>query len=368
MRGSIVKKGNKWYIVVDERDERNKRKRKWISGFNTEKEAEKALPQILLDLQNGQLIDNTNITVREFLERFLEKKKGKVTASTYDRYRLAINRGIDILGPDKRVQKVKPADIQRLSDELSAQLSPNGALSYYRVINTAFRTALGEILKSNPFDSESVMAPRAQKTKMKTWSEEHIKIFLNAVRGHVMYLVTVLAVTCGLRRGEILGLQWEDVDFINKRLNIVNSLVHVNNELILQDTKTSGSRRSVALPTIAIEALKEQKSRQDFYRSKLGEGNYIESDYVCTWEDGRPIPPKYVNKKMSRIYKKLDIPKIRFHDLRHTHATLLLKSNVNIKVIQERLGHSRVSITLDTYSHLTDDMQKEAADTMDSLF
>ena len=154
----------------------------------------------------------------------------------------------------------------------------------------------------------------------------------------------------------------------NKKLNIINSLVQVGNELILQETKTSGSRRSIALPEVAIKALETQKEKQEMYREALGEGNYIESDYVCTWEDGRPVPPKYVNKKMSRLYERLEIPKIRFHDLRHTHASLLLKSKVNIKVIQERLGHSRVSITLDTYSHLTDDMQQEAADKMDSLF
>jgi len=367
MRGSIVKKNHKWYIVVDSTDENGKRKRKWISGFNTQKEAEKKLPEILQQLNTNTFVDTNNITLRDYMQLWLEDyAKPNVAPTTYDKYTYAANKVSEILG-NMKLQQIKPIHIQQLVNKLNnSDVTPSTVLSYYRVLNTAINQAVKwQFIQYNP--CVAVTPPRNTKNKMMILDQDEIQILLDKSKDHVLYPVIVLALLCGLRRGEILGLKWENIDFFSGVIHLENNLVMANNESILKETKTSTGRRAVDISSNVVEVLKKVKKQKMSYKLLYG-SSYHDSNFVCTWEDGRPFRPDYIPKAFAKILVSANLPKIRFHDLRHTHASILLKSGIHPKVVQERLGHSSISITLDTYSHLVPSLQKSAAEKMATMF
>lgn len=183
-----------------------------------------------------------------------------------------------------------------------------------------------------------------------------------------MYLPLVLALTCGMRRGEILGLQWDDIDFNSNTININNNLIYTKeNDLELVSPKTDTSVGIIAMLPLTIDALKEAQKKQKENKLLFGE-KYNKNNFVCTWNDRRPIRPDYATNTIKKLLKKCELPDIRFHDLRHTHATLLLLKKVNPKVVSERLRHSDISITLNTYSHVLPQMQEEAVSKLSEIF
>lgn len=367
MRGSIVKKGKKWYIIVEMKDENGKRKRKWLSGFTSEKEAEKKLPEVLQQLNTNSFVDTNNITLRDYLQLWLKDyAKHNVAPTTYDKYSYASNKISEILG-NMKLQQIKPLHIQQFVNKLNnSDLSSSTVLSYFRVLNAAINQAVKwQLLLYNP--CEAITPPRNKQSKMMILDQEEIQILLNESKDHIIYPVIVLALLCGLRRGEILGLQWENIDFYSGTIHLENNLVRANNKVILKETKTATGRRAVDISTNVVDVLKKIKKQKMHYKQLYG-SSYHDNNFVCTWEDGRPFRPDYIPKAFAKILANADLPKIRFHDLRHTHASILLKSGVHPKVVQERLGHSSISITLDTYSHLVPSLQRSAAEKMATMF
>lgn len=171
-----------------------------------------------------------------------------------------------------------------------------------------------------------------------------------------------------MRRGEILALRWSDVNFANKTIRVTKSRVRAaNNEIIEKTPKTDSSIRTIAVPKITINELRREKERQEQNKKDLGP-MYKNQDYVVCWDNGEPFKPNYVSQNFRKVRKKLKLPDISFHDLRHTHATLLLEQQVHPKIVQERLGHSTITTTLDTYSHILPNIQQEAAEKMDDIF
>jgi integrase len=164
----------------------------------------------------------------------------------------------------------------------------------------------------------------------------------------------------GMRRGEVLGLKWEDIDFEAGRLAVRRSLIPLGGDVIVSEPKTARGRRSIALDPETVEVLKTQAARQLAEQEKWGEA-WTDSGYICTKEDGTPYHPEVVSRYFRQALKEAKLPTIRPHDLRHTHATLALRAGIHPKVVSERLGHATVSITLDTYSHAIPAMQEEAA-------
>ncbi len=168
-----------------------------------------------------------------------------------------------------------------------------------------------------------------------------------------------------MRKGEILGLKWKNCDLENARLSVSQtSLSKVKEGLVFQEPKTKGSKRTISLPSFAVQCLKKHKALQDELKLKFGNA-YEDNDLVVASGLGRPIDPADINRDMKYVIKKYNLPPISFHDLRHTHATTLLLLGENPKVVSERLGHANVGITLDTYSHVLPDMQKDLAKNFD---
>jgi integrase len=361
MRGHVRKRGSTWCVVVDVgRNERGKRVQKWHSGFGRRKDAERALTEILGRLESGAYVEPSKLTVRGFLEdEWLPAVRASLRPLTFESYELNIVRVVDSIG-SVRLQQLTPAVLNRLYGELGQGLSARSV----RYVHTVLRHALADAVKwnrlvRNPADAaEPPSAKAAKAPPMRTWSAAELRAFLDHVADDRLYAAYHLAATTGLRRGELLGLRWRDVDLDASRLAVVQTIVGKRQ---VSQPKTDRSRRSVALDPATVAALREHRKRQLQERLAWGPAYESEHDLVFCGEDGSPIWPRSLSRAFERHARQAGLLAIRLHDLRHTHATLALQAGVHPKVVSERLGHLGVGITLDTYSHAIPAMQEDAA-------
>jgi integrase len=275
------------------------------------------------------------------------------------------------------LDKLRPIHIQKYYSQklVSGRIDGNGGLSarsvhhHHRVLSEALEYAVNmQVLANNP--AKSVAPPKPQKKQMNVLTKEQIEILLEGAKksSSRLYEAIYIAINTGMRRGEIGGLRWKDIDFKNNLISIRQTLIRTK-ELGLQlreAAKTDGSRRSIAISDSLIHLLKKMKAKQAQERLHLGP-LYKDNDLVFAHKDGSPIDIDYYSQAFSKLVKRLDLPHVRFHDLRHTHATLLIQQGIHPKVISERLGHTTIAITMDLYSHVMPNMQKEAVQKLDSL-
>jgi len=369
MRGHIRKRGNTYSVVFDiGRNENGKRRQKWVSGFKTKKEAEKYLAEIIAQIEKGQFVEKNEMALQEYLNYWLENyAKTNTAPKTYKRYIELVKHITTYLGKIE-VQKLKPLHVQQFYTALleEGKLSKSTILKIHRVFHLAMKHAVQwQIVNYNVLDA--ITPPRPERIEMKIWDIETANKFLEAIKDDILYIPVLLALHTGMREGEICALKWNDVNLEDGYIVVKATLQKINGKLILKEPKTQKSIRTIALMDSTIKALKEHKERQKQKKALLQE-NYKDENFVCAWDDGRPLDPMYVAKKFPKLIKKYDFSPIRFHDLRHTHATLLLQQGVHPKIVSERLGHSTVNITLDTYSHVLPNIQKEAVKKLNNLF
>ena len=240
-------------------------------------------------------------------------------------------------------------------------LSPRSVHHVHAVLHRACKDAVrwGRLTR-NPVDAADPPRGGGERREMKTWTAEQLRAFLLFVLGERLYALWHTLAMTGMRRGEGLGLRWEDVDFANARLAVRRALIPSGREVVVSEPKTARGRRSIALDPETVEVLKAQAARQLAEQEEWGEG-WVDSGFVFTKENGEPLHPEAVTRYFRQAVKRSMLPTIRLHDLRHTHATLALQAGVHPKVVSERLGHATVAITLDTYSHAIPAMQEEAA-------
>ncbi|MED0680652.1 tyrosine-type recombinase/integrase [Aneurinibacillus thermoaerophilus] len=371
MKGHVRKRGNKWSFVIDiGRDESTgKRRQKRFSGFNTKKEAEKALAQKINELHTGQFVDATKETVGEYLSVWLEDKKAQVRPGTWKSYRWLVNRMVEHIGKVK-LADLKPQHLQKMYNQLQKgerPLSARSVLHAHLVIQEALDRAMkwGMIHRNV---AEAVDAPRPKKVEMSVWNAEQIRQFLEVAKEDRHYIAFLLAITTGMRKGEILGLRWKDIDLERGTLSVRQTFTRAEKGHDFQEPKSSSGLRSIALPPGTIEALRAHKIQQSKEKLKAG-SLYQDVGMVVATSIGTPVLSRNLDRTWFRLMKKAGVPRIRFHDLRHTHATLMLKQGVHPKIVSERLGHSNIGITLDTYSHVLPGLQEAAAKQFDeSLF
>lgn len=201
---------------------------------------------------------------------------------------------------------------------------------------------------------------------MKVWSPEQLRRFLDLVADDRLYAVWLLMATTGMRRGEVVGLRWSDVDLEAGRLSVVQTIVTVNREVLVSEPKTTCGRRSIAFDATTVAALRQLRRRQVEERMALGEA-YQESGLVAVLEDGTPINPRLWTSWFVRHAAASGLPHIRLHDLRRSYATAALGAGIPAKIVSERLGHASIAITLDTYSHVLPNMQEQAAEQVAQL-
>lgn len=378
MRGHVRKRGTKWCFVLDiGRDPiTGKRQQKWFSGFKTKKEAEKEMVSKMNEIEKGTFVVEGNVTLEKFLYSWLEEyAQVHCAPKTFVNYEYVIHKHIIPSLGKMILSEVKPVFIQKYcSDKLiRGRIDGKGGLSagyvsqHYRLLHEIFEHAVKwQIIPTNPV--KSVLPPRIQKKKLNVLTKEQIHLVLQASQGEWYYDPIFLAINTGMRRGEILGLQWQDIDFEKCVISVNRIAQRVKRRgVTLRDTtKTENGRRSIAVSTSVITRLEFIKKEQEKQKTQIGLF-YQDSDLVFATTLGNPRDPDKLSREFAELVRKIAIPHVRFHDLRHSHATLLLKQGEHPKVVAERLGHSTISITMDTYSHVMPNMQKEASERLDSF-
>lgn len=375
MRGHVTQRGTSWYYWVETgRDAAGKRKQLSRGGFATKREAERALSAVVSTIDAGSYVGPTKETITSFFRDWLPSAKSRMRSSTWATYEtLAEKHIVPALG-GVRLSRLTTAQINRFYADLldHGRRDGKGGLSARTVghIHGVLRLALGDAVKwqllaRNP--AEQASPPRKQRKELQVWSAAEARTFLESVRDDRLYVAYALALTTGLRRGELLGLAWRDVDLEAGLLQVRQTVISVNFKVIVSTPKTAAGRRAVAIDPATVELLREHRLRQLRERHLLGLGAQSPDDLVFAAPDGAPLNPALFTDAFDRRVRAAGVARITFHGVRHTAATLMLTAGVHPKVVQERLGHASVSITLDLYSHSVPSLQVEAASKMGAL-
>ncbi len=347
-------------------------KRKYLYG-KTRKEVQEKLRKAQQAVEQGTLVQNTAITVESYLEHWLEVRRSTIKAVTYTSYNSYLHRHVMPALGSVRLQKLTNALLQHFySQLLEDELSPNTV----RLIHTIMSTALDDAVKwkkiaTNP--CKSVTPPRPEKHEMHVLTPEQAQSLLDAARNHRLHCLLTVAITTGMRRGELLALRWSDIHFETARLQVQRTVSYVHPDqtqkhaYVETDPKTASSRRSVSLPQFVLDALKQHRKCQLERRLAVGE-KWQEHDLVFCNTLGGHYGLSALFKEFKQLLKLAGLSDMRFHDLRHSAATILLTMGIHPKVVQEILGHSNVSITLNVYSHVLPSLQREAMDQLDRHF
>jgi integrase len=299
-------------------------------------------------------------TLDEFCVEWLEMVGPTVRATTFVGYQHKVRTIGRYLGGMKLAEITRHTLAVMYRAMIADGLSPRSVAhvhrATHRVLNDAVRWG---VLESNAADQ--VDPPRAGRPTVRTWTAEQARRFLELTAGHRAGTLWRVALTTGMRRSELLGLRWPRVDLEQGMLDVVETLVMVGNQAATAEPKTGSSRRRVALDPVTVQALRDWRERQATKREAFGPG-YDPGDWVWAWEDGRPWRPDWVTHEWRDTVVASGLPDIRFHDLRHTWATLALAAGIPAKVVADRLGHSSVKITLDTYTHHVPELDRRAAE------
>lgn len=367
MRGSITKRGTSWTAVVDLPPDptTGKRRQKRVTA-RTRKDVELEVAKLIGKAQTG-FTDAGKITVRDYLDDWLESVGPSLRPSTARRYRDVVRLHIASQIGNLRLGRLSPGDVQRLyTNRLAAGLSSTSVHHIHAILHRALDQAvkLG-LLTRNVTDA--VDPPRRQNPEMQVWSVSEASRVLAAAEGDELEALWRLAITTGMRRGEILGLRWSDIDFAAGTLAVRRTLSRGStSRLEVGEPKTTAGRRRVALPASTVASLRRHQTRQKSLWLAIGQG-YGDRELVFATVNGTPIHPNTLARAYDKLIARAGVPRIRFHDLRHTSATILLASGEHPKVVQERLGHASISETLDRYSHVSADMQQRAAQRIDAM-
>lgn len=364
MKGYIRKRGNKWSYTVDVgRDPATgKRKQKTKGGFPTKKEAQAALSEFQHELNTGTFIEPSSILMKDFSYEWFESIKHNLRETTAEQYYTKIKNNIVPFLGGLKVQEVKVTHAHSFSVRLLEQYLPSTAHKIYAITKMIMDYAVDlEIVAKNPF--KSVKLIKDKKSKFETWSFEELQKFLMFVKKHDewYYSLFSFAAYTGMRKGEVLGLRKSVIDFDKQILRVTNSVNETKKGVQVGDLKTPSSRRVVSLDEFTMNIIKHMINKNNILKMKLGPA-YEDNDLIFCHPDGKVFRPTSVNRPMKAFIERSGVPKIRFHDLRHTHATLLLELGVNPKVVADRLGHASVKETLDTYSHVSLSMQGNVAE------
>jgi integrase len=364
-RGSIVQRGNSYRVRISYQDDAGKRHQ--ISKTASSKgRAEKLRTQILSELDKGVLAKPNKLTTGAYLEQWLKGSVASTVApGTYGSYAYITKKYlIPELGGIK-LWNLKPQHLQRLyADKLQQGLSPRSVQLMHITLHKALKNAIKTgLISRNPIDL--VDPPKVERHEMKTMTEEDIGRFLDEARKGDYYTLFYIYLFTGIRRSEALALRWSDVDLLGCQLSINKTMQFLNKKVTFKSPKTANSRRLVALSPSTSVVLRLHREAQNKIRKYKEESPVSDDDLVFCQSDGSPYLPNTISHAWIKLVKKCGLDGVRLHDARHTHATLLFKSGVSAKVIQERLGHSSVAFTMNTYAHVSPGMQKQAANQFD---
>ena len=370
MRGHVRERGKgNWYAVLSTRDpQTGKRKVRWRSLPNCKgkREAQQECARIITEMQSGGYVAPDKTTVAQFLERWLAHIKTQVGASSFRRYRQHVrNTIIPALGTLRA--KLRPEQISGMySRALEVGAMDGGGLAPRTVaqVHVMLKQALAQacvwrVIASNVADL--VRPPKIARGEMKILDTDHTTAMIEAARETPIFIPILLGVLCGLRRGEIAALRWRSVDLDNGQLAVVAS----RSQGGVEKEPKSGKGRLIALLPILVTELRRHRTQQAEQLLRLGV-RLTDDHHIFAKADGTPYWPGELTRSFKRFMEEHQLPLIRLHDLRHSHATHLLAAGVHPKIAQERLGHSSIAITMDIYSHAMPNMQADAVAKLDA--
>lgn len=395
-RGHVFKRGKKWAFSLHlGYDSEGKRKRHQAGGFATKGEADDALDEVIHRRKSKTYVSPSRQSLEMFLiEEWLPAVEGRdLKTSTISSYEQTVRKYIvpelgsirlqDLGGPNINRFYAKLAKSGRLQPGKRPEANKGLAPKTVRNVHVILRKALSDavrwnLIPRNPCDDADPPKVRgASRHRMKTWTPEQVRTFLEAMKEDRLFPAYLLSVSTGLRRGEVLGLRWEDVELesvraidgttISPHLSVRQTLLSIDYRELEFSGPKNGREREVSLDSNTVSVLKEWKKRQLEERLAFGELYDRKHDLVFTKVEGGPLHPDFYSQTFDRRVAKLDLPRITLHDLRHSHATIALQAGVHPKIVSERLGHATVAFTLDVYSHSIRGMQTDAAELIAGL-
>jgi integrase len=367
--GSVHKRADgRWVGVIDLGWHGGKRRRKYVYAA-TRREAQDKVQRVHEERRRTGSVADDRITLAVFVREWLAATEHTVRASTYARYeanmRLHVLPGIG----KRKLNRLAAADLQRLyAGLLGGGLSARSVLHIHRMLHRALRQAVrwGYVGRNVV---ELVDPPRVERRSMSVLTPDQVRIFLDGARQHRLGALFITAVTTGMRQGELFALRWRDVDLDRGLIRVTGTLLRSpKGGWQIGEPKTAGSIREVLLPALTAEALREHHASQEEQRS-LASTDWHHHGFVFTNDRGGPLSAhNLLPRDFYPLLEQLELPRIRFHDLRHTAATFLLSEGVHPKIVSEMLGHTDFGITLNLYSHVIPGLQAHAAGTFDRVF
>lgn len=357
MKGHIVQRSkNSWsvsiYQGIDQKT--GKKKYKWYTIKGTKRDAEKFANERIHEIENGIIIDSKHMTLGQYINYWYQECCiTKLSPTTYESYKRNIDNYIIPYLGNIKLENLMPLQLQSFYSNLSGILSNTTIRYIHRILHSALNRAMKwDLIARNVADN--VEPPRKQKYKPTILNSTQVGELIIAVKDTFIYLPVMIAISTGMRRGEVLGLTWENADLDEGILHIVQAIYPTKKGLQVLPPKSACSIRDVSIPPTLVSLLKEYKK-------------ISKSKYVCVNDNGDLISPSSLNHKFRDVLLSNNLPPIRFHDLRHSHASLLVTQGVQPKVISERLGHSSINITMDIYSHVYEETNFEVANNFDSF-
>jgi len=372
MKGHIIKRGKDSYSIkvsLGKDAVTGKYKAQWYTVRGSKRDAEKRLSELLHQQDTGTYIQPGKAKLADYLERWLKEyvwpNLAPRTAESYEH--IARHYISPYLGNYELVN-LKPEHLQQFySTELAGGLSPQTVRHHHTCLHKALQTAVEWGLLARNI-ADAVTPPRAQQPEMQTWDEDEITTFLEAARQTPYFALFHTALFTGMRRSEFLAPRWCDLNLLLCQLYVTRSL-HVlkGGRVVIRQPKSAKGRRMIALSPLTASVLREHREKQALERVMLG-AQLKDDDLVFSDPEGKPLLPNTVTHAWIKLVRRTRLKPIRLHDARHSHASILLKLGTHPKIVQERLGHASIQITLDTYSHVAPGLQEAAAARFDQAF
>jgi len=363
VNGHLEKRSkSSWTVVIElGRDAQGRKRRIRRAVKGPKRLAERVLRELLQELEAGTYVETPKITLADWLRQWLEYHKHSLAPSTVAAYSTIIEKHIAPSIGDIPLASVTPAILEsHYAAMLDRGYSTTTVHHNHVVLHKALAKAVRQrLLASNPADA--VEPPRPGKWQARALEPEDAMKLLEAIKGDRDYVLIYLALLTGLRRGELCALKWSDVDLERGTITVTRTVLMLRGKHVFGKPKTEAGRRTVCLPPTAVTLLREYRKRQ------LRSGSTHEEGFVFCNPDGSPLNPSSLSRRFKDLVRRAGLPDLRFHDLRHTHATWLFVQGVHPKVAQERLGHGQISTTMDIYSHVMPGLQKEAAARIEEL-
>jgi integrase len=339
------------------------------TGFSAKREAQRECAAAVQGIANGAIrAGGSELTVGAWLTEWLDRReRDGLRDSTVAAYRRYVRRDLVPALGHLRLRDLRRHDVDRLLQELGKD---GRGVTTIRLVHAVLSSSLSaalqlELVQQNV--ASNVALPRRDAKKVRVWQPQEVSRFLELAESHRLGALFDLVVRTGLRRGEVAGLKWQDIDLEAGRITVRRQRVQVDTVVVTNEAKTEhGQDRRVTLDKVALQRILGWKVEQDRER-EIWENQYHDDGWVFTYEDGRPLSPYYISQSFRTLVDRAELPHLTFHGLRHEHASLLLAAGMPITAVSKRLGHASSAITSDLYSHLLDDIDRQMADAIEGV-